>query len=218
MKNIVNISVRLILIILFISLFSCATTPEVKPERKEQIIEMGSYSVSVPPNKSFGKFFGKWDIKMDNGKRTVAFRMVRRNPLSGEFADTTLIQVWQNTIKPEGWHLSEEEIANDYRRMEEKIMKEEGVEKGQYKLENLKWDTITLGTKKLYTMNYTKLIGKTLGGFTEKATLFLYFPPDFNKNHDFYMFLLSFLYPRGAVRTFYPTEEVHYIINSFQQK
>jgi ankyrin repeat protein len=106
---------------------------------------------------------------------------------------STLIQVMKNEVMPEGWYMSEEEVANDYRNLEEKTMIEEGVKKGQYKLEDVKKDGTTIKGKKFYLMSYRITSGGLFKGpaMTQEAVLYVYFPPDFKKRHIFYTFLIN---------------------------
>ena len=58
--------------------------------------------------------------------------------LAGVIDGSTLIRVFKNEIAPEGWHMGEEETADDFRNHEENIIIEEGVKEGEYTLEDVK--------------------------------------------------------------------------------
>ncbi len=139
MKYPLSVLRSIILLTLILLLFSCATTSQVHKESESQTIDMGSYTVSAPPMKSGLQEIppAKWEVSIEKEKEVVKFQKIRKN-LFGEILDTTLIRVFRNAINQAGWHLSEEEVANDFRNTEEKIMIEEGVKKKLYDLKDLK--------------------------------------------------------------------------------
>jgi len=63
-------------------------------------------------------------------------------------------------------------VADDFRGLEERIMIEQGVKRGQYQLKNLVKEVRTLGNRTFYTMTYEAVAGTG----TQFAALYLLFP------------------------------------------
>jgi hypothetical protein len=173
----------------------------VQQDRKEQTIDMDTYIVSAPPGKG-------WKVESDTAEGAVRFS--KEKPL-------TLVQVSYNWVVKEEWlQRGEEEIANEYRDEEVVYMTQVGVLQGSYELEDVKRDTTTVDGKKLYTLSYTTMGGKWFGkDKVQKATLYLYFPPDFAEEHIFYLFLISVTGKRDSHKEadFAP---IYHVINSFR--
>lgn len=182
MKNKIDKSIEALLLILLISLFSCATTPEIQSGSGRRIIDMGSYSVEVPPGEG-------WKFELAREKGMVKFLKKIATEERG-----VSIQVFQNKISPDIWHLSEEQVANDFRNGEEKAMIEEGVKKSVYTLEDVNKEISTIGEKKVYSMSYKKRMRIGNKPYREVAVLYLYFPDNFKETHAFYCFLFADLH------------------------
>ncbi len=197
-------------------LFSCATTQQAQGVKEGETINMNSYTVAVPPG-------GNWEIQIAKEQGMVTFLKLKKWLFTGRVLGSTTIKVFRNEIAPQGWHLSEEEVANDFRNNEEKIMREEGVKKGLYELEDVTKSIESEGDKKLYAMSY-KIKRDLPGGVWEhgaaahraqEAVLYLYFPPDFKVRHIFYGFLISEDYERGSFAKV-DLAQIDPVINSFQ--
>jgi len=162
--------------------------------------------------------YGVWACQVEKQMGFISFGKSKYSVL-GAPVGSTLIRVFRNGVKQELWHLSEEEVADDFRNQEENTMIEEGVKKGQYKLEDVKKDITTIGGKKLYFMNYkTSTAFKIIGGGTIiNAVLYLYFPLEFKENHIFYGFLFLESHATGALVTF-DVELIYTVINSLKIK
>ncbi|MCX7793794.1 MAG: hypothetical protein N2257_05255 [Thermodesulfovibrionales bacterium] len=52
----------------------------------------------------------------------------------GILGGATLIKVFLNGVSPYIWHLSEDEVAENYRKLEQQIMVEKGIKTGAFKL------------------------------------------------------------------------------------
>jgi len=234
MENKLIKSWRIILVIIIPILFSCATSMQNYVREspagalcRTEFIDMGCYSIKAPPGEN-------WGIETDKGKGIVKFQKLKIWALSGKILGSTLIQVMENKILQEKWHLSEEEIADDYRNLEEKIMIEEGVKKGEYKLKEVKKDTTIVDGRKFYTMSYKTTIGtwgEMIGSsipagavgspllikvpIAVENIIYLYFPPDFKEKHNFFAFLISEAYERGSVISI-DLKQIYPLINSFK--
>ncbi len=211
-----NISIRLILVILFLFIFSCATTPQ---EKKTPIVDAGYFTVEPP----YGTWppYDVWSCQVDKELGFIRFEKAKYSCVPGfrRFVGWTLIQVFRNGVKQEGWHLSEEEVADNFRNEEENIMRLEGGAKGEYKVKDVKKNVTTIGGKKLYFMSYKtstpfKVFG---GGKIIKAVLYLYFLPEFKENHIFYGFLFLESHVTGSLVTF-DVELIYPVINSLKIK
>lgn len=209
MKNSTNKLIG-IMLFSFSFLFACATAPETQQETKIPIVDAGYFTVEPP--------YGVWSCQVNKQMGFISFGKSKYSVL-GAPVGSTLIRVFRNGVKEELWQLSEEEVADDFRKQEENTMVEEGVKKGQYKLEDVKKDITTIGGKKLYFMSYkTSTPFKVIGGGTKiNAVLYLHFPPEFKENHIFYGFLFSESHATGALVTF-DVELVHSVINSLKIK
>ena len=225
-----------ILIIIIQLLFSCATSmqkyvresPAGAPCQTE-VIDMGYYSIKAPSGQN-------WGIEIDKEKRIVKFQKLKIWALSGKILGSTLILVTENKRLQDKWYLSEEEIADDYRNLEEKIMLEEGVKKGEYKLKEVKKETTIIDEKKFYTMSYKttrgtwgEMIGSSIPAGVAGSPLlmkapiavenkiYLYFPTDFKEKHHFFVFLISEAYERGSVISI-DLKQIYPVINSLKIK
>jgi hypothetical protein len=210
MKHIMIISGKLILIILFLFIFSCATTQQ---EIKIPIVDADYFTVEAP--------HGTWAYKVDKQMEfiIISFEKYKHSTLGGPGIGSILIQVFRNGVKQEGWHLSEEEVADDFRNQEENIMRFERGTKGKYNLKDVKKDITTIGGKKLYRMSYKVNFPYNIkeGWKVINAVLYLYFPPEFKENHIFYGFIFSESHPKGALVTF-DVGLIYPVINSLRIK
>ncbi len=194
---------KVIPIIAILLLSSCATTLQIQQVSEGQFIDMGAYSIKTPPGEGW---------KAEVVEQKAAVRFYRQSLQKGVIAGTTIIQVFQNVIFPGGWHLSEEEAADDYRNNEERGMVELGVKKGQYQLSDVKKGITAIDGRKLYFMSYKTAELKGLFK-TAEAVLYLFFPPDFKKMHIFYCFLINEAYVTGKYEV--NLTQINPVINSF---
>jgi len=159
---------------------------------------------------------------------------MKENRIRDTVMGITIIHVFRNEVAGKGWHMSEEEIANDYRNQEEKKMIEAGVKldsttfylyqfDGEYKLEDLRKDVTSINGKKLYTMTYKATAGTFFGiplskgpSRTVETALYLYFPPNIKEKHNFYCFLISETYlPPSLLKI--DLTQIYHVIRSFQE-
>lgn len=196
-------------------LFSCVSNkqPEMAGDRSDIVLDIGDYTIVQPSG-------GGWDVVIDKEEGRFTAEKLKKW-LIGKILDSTLIKVFQNKVIPEEkWSLSEEQVADEFRNTEERIMKE-AAQRGEYDLKEGRNMSCQIGSKKLYAMKYkiTKgfrnLFG--IGSLVIEAMLYLYFPPDFKETHSFYGFLISESYERGWLAT-KDLEQIYPIINSFQLK
>jgi hypothetical protein len=192
-------------------LFSCAPGQQAKMtgERSGVVVDVGDYTVMVPPG-------DEWSAAIDKHRGTLDAEKLRKW-WTGKILGTTLIRVFQNKVLPEEkWSMSEEQIADDYRNAEEQMMKE-AAQRGEYKLEQVRKMSCQIGDKKLYVMSYKITKGSWLSDPPKavEAVLYLYFPKDFKNTHNFYGFLISESYERGALVK-KDLDQIYPVINSFQ--
>jgi hypothetical protein len=217
MKYVIGIASKIIILIVFFLLSSCAKPAPMHTSIAEPSIDMGNYRVSPPPGDGW-----QVDIERENGTSTVTF-MKLKLWWTGRVLGSTLIRVFKDTVKPDSWHLSEEQVANNVRSTEEKIMIKEGVEKGIIELKDVEKETEIISGKKFYTMTYKTSMGSFLGGVLRQGTwrssenkLYLYFPPNFNDEHIFYGFLIGEEYEKGALVEKVNLAQIYPVINSFE--
>jgi len=181
--------VVLFLITILPRLYSFAATTNIDQDRSEQAIDMGNYTVNAPLGEG-------WKVEVEKDKGAIKFSKQTKSFFGGGLP-VTIIHVSRNWVLQEKWNLSEEEIANDYRTGEAANMMVQGGVFGDYILEDVKNDTMTLDEKNIYTMSYKTTGGKWFGkSKVQEATLYLYFPPDFKEKHAFYIFVMSEVHKR----------------------
>jgi hypothetical protein len=152
---------------------------------KSRTIDLGSYTVDLPPGEN-------WNVKIDKNAGRVLFVKKPTSLFGGEGFNETRIQVSYNWVANENmWHLSEEEIANNYRDGEVNNMMMLGVLQGKYELHDVKKSTKHFDGKKLYTLSYKQMGGEWIGtDIILESILYMYFPPSFKETHTFYLFLI----------------------------
>ena len=211
MKSLNTIIGKTILFIVAIALSSCATTQttqQLQPVSEGQIIDMGAYSVKAPLGEG-------WQADIKKEKRTINFIKAKKRAL-GILGGGTGIKVFPNIISPGKWHLSEAEVADDYRNQEEQDMIEKSVKTGAFKLEDVKKGITTLDGKKLYFMSYKIIpVKKYTKPTAQEAILYLYFPQDFKKKHAFFGFIISESLERSSA-TKPDLTQIYPVINSLQ--
>ncbi len=175
-----------ILFVIFIS--SCMTADKKGGPGKEYIVDAGTYSIIVPNA-------ADWKINVDkaSGLIDLSKSVIFWN---GKVLGDVTIKIFQNNLTKQKFNLTEDQVADDYRDLEEQVMVEEGVKKGKYKLEQLNKTTTAMAGKKLYTMSY-RTFTTTAGG---NAILYLYFPPDFGAKHRFFGFFIQESHMLGVAK------------------
>ena len=194
MKSLMKKSTNIILILLFPLLLSCATTLPGREYTQGNIIDIGHFSVVGPPGDG-------WFVNIQKGQGIVEFLKRNVSESTGSVNESILIRVFRNWITDEKLkRLSEEEVADDFRRNEEAGMLMMGVMRGVYELSDVKKDTTIIGDKKLYFMSY-RTWGWSKGPARQKwindSVLYLFFPANFKEKHFFYCFQLGHLFMQG---------------------
>jgi len=205
------------LYIFIILLVSCAAS-KVQTQDEKHSVDMTSYSVNVPPG-------GDWQMGINKEKEIVTFQRPKKW-WTGQVLGSTLIQIFRDEVSPQGWLRSEEDIADDVRNDEERMMREEGVNKGVYQLLDVKKNIEAINGMKLYTMYYV-VDAELPGGFAkhgmnahrhQEAMLYLYIPPDFKEKHVLFRFLINEDCQRGSLGCRADLTQIHAVINSFRVK
>jgi cobalamin-dependent methionine synthase I len=184
MKTYVSIAVLLLVV-------GCASigTPVTKNNNQ---INFPHYSIAVPPDQG-------WRLLRPNEMNEVAVVTLELGPpLSVKFR----MQFIKNDILDERVRsLSAQQVADDYRNMEKRIMIEQGVNKGQYQLSEVMMGEETVGGNRFYTMKYTT----SDSAYTQNASLYLYFLRQ-EKNPYFIVIHYAETMPSGVVIStkFYP--------------
>jgi hypothetical protein len=211
MKTLMYILRPLYLGVILFTIFSCATAQILSQEGKEQIIDMGSYTVAAPSG-------DKWKVEPDKAKGKVQFTK-QEGSLFGGGLPLNLIHVSYNVVlKQEMWKLSTEEIATHYRDGEVIDMQMRGMLPGNYELHDVKKGVATVDEKTLYTLSYKQTGGKWFGrDKMNEAVLYLYFPPNFHESHRFYLFHISQVNTRDAQATL-DVKSIAEVIGSFRLK
>lgn len=184
------------LLIMLLFLFSCATPQSINQQGKERTIDMGNYTVDLPPGEN-------WNVKIDRGTDRVRFLKQPKSLFGGGGLPTTMIQVSYNWVTQEKmWQWSEDEIANDYINGEINNSMTAGVFPGSYELHDVKKDVTIIDEKKLYTLSYKQMGGEWYS--TDKISesiLYMYFPSNFKEKHMFYLLIITELNKRDRQAT-----------------
>jgi hypothetical protein len=129
-------------------------------------IDMPHYSFTMPSS------WSNWTIKKEGGRFEsvlLADTACCTPPL------TYQVKLLRNTaLSPNALVLSAKEIADDYRKVEERSMLTEGVMKGKYKLYDVVSTDEALDGKTAYVMRYRAVMGDKC----QKAAMLLLFPKD----------------------------------------
>jgi hypothetical protein len=215
MKIPVNHPVTLVFILFFPLLLSCASTPRIAIEETPPL-EVSSYSIKVPPGTDW-----RWSIQEDKG--IIRIKKVRMSVMGSMTppVGATLIQVFESGLNEDKWHLSEEGVADNHRRIENIEL---GINKGEFELGAANSTILSLNGKTLYALSYRKHIGGVFkngagygGPWNEEAVFYLYFPPTFKHNHAFYGFVISEVFQRGWMGAVRPhLEQINPVISSFK--
>jgi hypothetical protein len=195
MNGLMRRNIRAALILLFLLLLSCATTLPGRQYTQGNIIDMGYFSVIGPPGEG-------WAVNIKKDQETIEFQKRNVSQSTGLLNDITMIKVFRNWITEERFMQSEEEVADDFRKMEEEGMIRMGVMKGVFELTDVKKDTTVIGGKKLYFMSYRTSgwsIGPVRRKYINDAVLYLFFPSDFKERHFFYCFLIQYGDMQGSL-------------------
>jgi len=197
MKSLIKQSINIALTFLSLLLLSCATTGQFQRYTQGSVIDSGFCSITGPPGDG-------WFVSIQKDlSGTIDFQKRHVSQSTGLVDESIGIRVFRNLVTDEKLRrLSEEEVADDFRRMEEVGMWKMGVMRGQYLLTDVKKDTTTIGEKKLYLMSYRTSglsKGPTRQKWTNDSVLYLFFPADFEESHFFYCFLMSHLFIEGTL-------------------
>jgi hypothetical protein len=151
-----------------------------------RLVELNGFSLKAPPGKA-------WGIDIDEERKMVTFARVKRHSRAGQVLGLTMIQVYRNkVVDPKMENMDEGRVADLFMAQEAKILEEAGIA-----VTDAKRDVTVIGGKKLYTLTYktTKLRypNSALNGvpIVSGNALFLYFPPDFAKTRDIFVFLIN---------------------------
>jgi tetratricopeptide (TPR) repeat protein len=176
MKSPMTKSIKTVLIVLFLLLFSCATPGPVQQYTPGSVIDRGDYSLTGPPGDG-------WSVKIEGG----VIQFYRATTRSG--SDRILIMAARNDFDAKkGRYPSEEEVAFEFINLVEKSQKE-NAKKGHCVLNEIKKGTTVVGEKKLHFVSTRTSSWK--GGPARKAdVLYIFFPPDFKERHGFFNFQL----------------------------
>jgi|WetSurMetagenome_2_1015567.scaffolds.fasta_scaffold50179_4 hypothetical protein len=161
---------RLISTVLLLTLVGCASTGTEITSSNNQI-QFPHYSLVLPTP--------GWRLSRPDENNEVAVVTLQAGPpLSATFQMRFIKNgIFDERIK--SW--SARQVADDYRTLEKRIMIEQGVNKGQYRLSEVVMGEEMVGDKKFYTMKYTT----SASAQRQSASLYLYFPRD--EGNSFFM-------------------------------
>jgi hypothetical protein len=160
-------STATLIIFFFLTLVACATTSDTEVTGANNQIVMPHYSVTVPPNK-------RWHLQRPEGEQELAILTKERatTPLGAVVLE---MRFMRNVILDPGMRTqTAKQIADDFRKLEKQIMIEQGVNRGLYKLSDVKMGEELVGNKKFYFMDYRTRASDT----KQWASLYLFFPKE----------------------------------------
>ena len=154
------------LALLLVAIAGCASTaPAVT--RSNNHVQMPHYSFVVPPDNG-------WRVQRFDNPNESAIITQRIGPLRIE------MKIMRNVVTDDALkQATAKAVADDFRELEKRIMIEQGVNRGLYRIENLTLGEETIGGLTFYTMDYI-LVGDS---GTQGAALYLWFPePERNES------------------------------------
>lgn len=204
---------RLLMIILPLFLCSCATIRLANEGNIKSPIEMPTYRINLTDED-----WKSWGVSKKIENETLIFEKLKVWPIKGEVQGTITIAVMKAFVAPEGRNLTEKELADNIRNIEEKVMLCEGT----YELQEVKKDDAVYNSKKLYSMTWKATKGSAIAAsfkrsFFVKGAFYLYFPAAFKDNHTFYRFVITESYIPGSLIPF-NLEQVYRVIDGFEIK
>lgn len=101
------------------------------------------------------------------------------------------LRVIPNRFDAERAAWGERKIADDFRDLEERGMREMGVETGMYRLLSLVRGEETRSGRTLFTMKMVMRGGRSQGWALQRQELYLLFPRDYAATREFYILLLG---------------------------
>ena len=184
-------------------------------------IEMESYRIKLEDESAWKDWASSKNMEND----ALVFEYLNQWPLSGEVLGSATITVWKDTLSPDAWKLSEKNIADNLRNMEEKEMREKGWGDGKRKVEltEVTKETIQHNGKRLYVMKYKAQSGSNVGAYLKQipvidAALYIYFPENFRKDHTVYRFLIVDSYKLGRPTAKTGLHHIFPVIDGFELK
>lgn len=137
----------------------CASmAPEVT--RSNNRVQMPHYSFVVPPDRG-------WRIQRFESPHESAVLTQSAGPLRFE------MKFMRNVVSDEALRqATAKAVADDFRELEKRLMIEQGVNRGLYRLEDVTFGEETIASLTFYTMSYSVV---TDSG-TQRAALYLWFP------------------------------------------
>ena len=174
----------LVTAILVVSVFATSSFAiNIESKETKIAIEMDNFTISTTLS-------GEWEVTLDRSHQKVKLDQAINEGTRRASARGIMIR---EVGVSEMWSVqhSERWMADDYRRHEESNMIIRG--EGMFKLTDLKKSETNIHGKHLYTMTYRQVLPKHIGlGF-----LYLYFPPAFDANQKFYVFLFFDFHPKN---------------------
>ena len=165
-------------------------------------VNLPHYSIVVPPDR--GWFLRKGDERVEG----VLVEQRYGPPLPM----TLLMQFMRIDVLDERLRSSSaQQVADDYRNLEQRIMIDQGVDKGRYRLGELAMGDELVGEKRFYTMRYTA----SSSTHNQTAALYLYFPRE-EKHSYFILAHYSETLPRGAAIAFALREDFLQVLKSLR--
>jgi len=145
-----------------------------------------------------------------------AVRLTRTHKWLGQPKGSTQIVVFaQSAAKAAGDDPAA--VAAQFFDEEERIMQEQGVAAGDYKLSSVVRGTHTVDGRQVFTLTYHKdLTVMRFGRQVEDARLSLWFPDGFADTREFYGFLVSEMRQKGAMVEKVDLGRIEPVIANFQ--
>ncbi|BDG02327.1 hypothetical protein [Anaeromyxobacter oryzae] len=169
---------------------ACATAPTGEGPAGA-FVTFTSYTVPVPEG-------GGWGVARDPSAEAVSFRRATPAPPTGSDVATTEVRVFKVPIPEDAATLGEDALADAFLEQEHRIMLEQGVARGLYRLGTVARGVETIAGRRLHTMRYeTETPGPGWMPRKGQSALFLYFPPDYPARRAFYGFLIVESWEKG---------------------
>jgi ankyrin repeat protein len=180
-----------------------------KPSEKPQVVDMGTYRVSPPPE-------GKWKVIKEEKWGEVIFTKYREGLLTQLAGQPrgTVVGAGFRSLELGEWRMTEDEAAtyilNDYIAREARDLEGPGTvtDTGE----------VVLKDKKLRFVTLRKFYASPDGDQTADTVIFLHFPAPFRKLHSYFFFTYFFVRPNEGPKLYkHPgLEPVQAVIDSLE--
>lgn len=198
---------------LTVSLWIIFSSPEISFSQQDSLgtlIDVGTFTVRVPD-------VDDWSVTLDKEKGFVEFSRTKQKLLSlftsgaGGGTSMTVFKNRPSSGPPGLWLMTEQETATHF--LENELGSMTSLFGGRgVKLLRAAMDSVQIEGKTYYCLSY----GTSMGRAASESILYLYFPPEFPREKEFFGFLISESYVAGSIFASKDLEQIRPLMQSLQ--